>query len=764
MKRIFVTFIAAATLLAGCTKDDTGINTPAEGNQLNLKATVAAMRATATAFEQGDKIGLFLTDLQTDEAAYTNELLTVSATGTLKGTTDLTYPVKTKSVGISAYYPYAEGNTAPTAIPVDLPADQTDVDESEYDLMGANIADMQPTSDEVVLEFSHLLSKVKVEVVAGDDATDVEVADAEVRLLASVKGNVDIVSGAVASPEAATELKGNSLLVLPQEITGVMAKAYTSYGTFDIAAPAGGLVLEAGKMSTVTVKVNVKEQTGMYVSCRIENWQDSDIDSISVEQPLYPDVIDLSENGTANCYVVNKPGQLYCFDATVRGNGKSVGDIIATPINASKAFIYWTTLPIYADPNTTDADYRNNMGLGSDATMNKTIVRKSVKLEGGKVYFYTNPDMADGNVSIAVADADNNILWSWHIWAINDLDLDACAIAIDHPAVKGITMLDRNLGAYSNGSLQTYGDVSNAFGLYYQWGRKDPLPGNRALNGYHYYYYWYDAKTDTDIYKQGTGVASVPKYSAAQFSGWQEAVAYSIANPVFHIVPYGSVVVGGTAPKSISYTSQGSPIWPYTWFKSGVPDDGWSGLWGNPDGKQELGSGSKTIYDPCPVGWRVPEPEAFRFITVDGTDLPTVDSAKNCAWKINCAEPVSDAAVIDATKYHGFHFYVKGAKSLSEDQVVLPDDQTTIFFPASGGIGYTGGPDSPIASNVKWSQIGTNAPLVETVVNQETGAVGINRVTSYMASMRTDGVMRSHTYGARYEQLASAYTVRCIKE
>lgn len=449
----------------------------------------------------------------------------------------MTYPVKTKNVSIAAYYPYSAGVARPASVPVALPEDQTSVKESDIDLMGAYIADMQPTSEVVNLEFSHLLSKVKLQVVAGENATDVEVQDAKVSLVASLAGTVDVTTGTVSGAEAAKEVKGESVIVLPQTISGVMAKVTSSYGTFDIAAPEGGLTLEAGKVNTVTIKVNVKEQTGFYVATRILPWEDVELDEIDIVQPIYPNLINLSENGTANCYVVNKPGQLYCFDATVRGNGKSTEGIAATPINATKAFIYWTTVPVYPDP-TVNENSTATRGLGCDPTMNRTVVRNSVKLEGGKVYFATNGNMSDGNVSIAVADDDNNILWSWHIWAVKDFDLDAAGIEINHPAVKGVTMLDRNLGAYSNGSLQTWGDESNAIGLFYQWGRKDPLPGNRTVSGYHYYYYWYDAKTGTDMYKQGTGTSTSPKYPA-NFNTLEDAIAYSIANPIFHIVSLG---------------------------------------------------------------------------------------------------------------------------------------------------------------------------------------------------------------------------------
>ncbi len=288
MKRIFVTFIAAAALFAGCTKDDTGKDVQAGAKKLNLKATVSETRATATAFEQGDKLGLFLTNLKDGAAAYANEQLTVGADGALKGASELTYPVKTKTVSIAAYYPYAEGVAAATSVPVSLPEDQTSANLSEIDLMGAYVADMEPTNEVVNLEFSHLLSKVVIEVVAGDNATEVEVADAKANLVASLAGNVDVTTGAVSGAEAAKEVKGATVIVLPQTITGVMAKVVSSYGTFDIQAPEGGLSLEAGKVSTVTVKVNVKEQTGFYVATRIKAWEDVNADEIDVVQPIYP--------------------------------------------------------------------------------------------------------------------------------------------------------------------------------------------------------------------------------------------------------------------------------------------------------------------------------------------------------------------------------------------------------------------------------------------------------------------------------------------
>ena len=41
-----------------------------------------------------------------------------------------------------------------------------------------------------------------------------------------------------------------------------------------------------------------------------------------------------------------------------------------------------------------------------------------------------------------------------------------------------------------------------------------------------------------------------------------------------------------------------------TWMKVGTMPEG---IWGNPTGNNEGGKGVKTIYDPCPAGWRVPD-------------------------------------------------------------------------------------------------------------------------------------------------------------
>lgn len=74
---------------------------------------------------------------------------------------------------------------------------------------------------------------------------------------------------------------------------------------------------------------------------------------------------------------------------------------------------------------------------------------------------------AKGNAVVVIEDDAGTILWSWHIWCVNDLDLQGVPIGAH-------TYLDRNLGATATGPDS--GEA--AYGCFYQWGRKDPFPRN----------------------------------------------------------------------------------------------------------------------------------------------------------------------------------------------------------------------------------------------------------------------------------------------
>lgn len=151
---------------------------------------------------------------------------------------------------------------------------------------------------------------------------------------------------------------------------------------------------------------------------------------------------DLSAAGCANSYLVHGAGA-YSFDATVMGNGVSTEPFAATKLSPPSAALLWQDAP----------------ALLSD-----------VRLEEGRVHFTAGE--GQGNVLIAVRDADGRILWSWHIW-VTDYDP-----SLQAPKLNGLSWMTRNLGALSD----DYDETGSAKGFVYQWGRKDPFPSGAGWN------------------------------------------------------------------------------------------------------------------------------------------------------------------------------------------------------------------------------------------------------------------------------------------
>lgn len=169
--------------------------------------------------------------------------------------------------------------------------------------------------------------------------------------------------------------------------------------------------------------------------------------------------------------------------------------------------------------------------------------------EVGVISCTTGTKLRDGNAVIAAMDADGNILWSWHLWICENYDPEAREQVYYREA--GV-MMDRNLGAIST----TPGN-SGANGLLYQWGRKDPFLGSSSISA------------------AQKAASSGREWSVTASSAGRGTIEYAIAHPM--------TFIAGNANNG---------DWKYG---EDVRTD--YSRWGT----------SKTIYDPCPPGWRVPD-------------------------------------------------------------------------------------------------------------------------------------------------------------
>lgn len=155
--------------------------------------------------------------------------------------------------------------------------------------------------------------------------------------------------------------------------------------------------------------------------------------------------VNLSEDGTANCYLVQKAGD-YKFKAVQGNTDGTVG-------NVKSVEVLWESFGTTTAPNVGD-------------------IIASTSYHDGYIRFSTPETFAEGNAVIAAKNAKGVILWSWHIW---------CASEGWKKQVyynNAGTMMDRNLGATS----AKPGDVGS-LGLFYQWGRKDPFLGAGSVSG-----------------------------------------------------------------------------------------------------------------------------------------------------------------------------------------------------------------------------------------------------------------------------------------
>ncbi|MGM9764982.1 MAG: hypothetical protein ACI3ZO_01365 [Candidatus Cryptobacteroides sp.] len=164
-----------------------------------------------------------------------------------------------------------------------------------------------------------------------------------------------------------------------------------------------------------------------------------------------------------------------------------------------------------------------------------------------------------GNALVGICDASGNVLWSYHIWVseINDLKYT-------NETAGDFTMMDRALGAVS----VTLKD-QNSYGYFYQWGRKDPFPRPVPLT----------RPTSDDKYKNADVELTANTASTAETG----TIGYAVSHPDTRILDAKS------------------------WYFGGTP----AGLWGNSKGTYEGGKGVKTIYDPCPEGYRVADPMCY---------------------------------------------------------------------------------------------------------------------------------------------------------
>lgn len=196
-----------------------------------------------------------------------------------------------------------------------------------------------------------------------------------------------------------------------------------------------------------------------------------------------------------------------------------------------------------------------------DAAKGQFTPNEAHRLTSDYKFTVYSVDQSQGGATIAVVgiyDKDKNLLWTFMFQRYRDYDPPK---DVEYPAL-GVKLMDRNLGS-ANGNSNLSGNL-NGYAAYYQWGRKDP-------------FMW-----GMDQHAQWKRIARP--------SGCDRE--YVASHPYKMIIP----------PSESSF-----------WME----DNNIEGLWG---GKNTAGVpadeyiGHKTVYDPCPEGYRVPDYRVIKYV------------------------------------------------------------------------------------------------------------------------------------------------------
>lgn len=250
-----------------------------------------------------------------------------------------------------------------------------------------------------------------------------------------------------------------------------------------------------------------------------------------------------------------------------------------------------------------------------------------VELRNGRILFTAGS--ARGNALIAGYDAGGNIVWSWHIWLTGPAE--------DLAFGDGNTYMPLDLGAQTS----VPGENPSP-GLKYQWGRKDPFPAG-------------------------------PESETVAFA---EAFATTVANGGHRwesvpIPPSCDVAYACGKPMTFFYDPDGSSD--YNW--NSQKDDG---LWGDP----------KTVYDPCPPGYKIPPYGAWR--DMDESNFVWDDALRGRLYSAGGTESwfaaggvrwgdIDDPGLLGDVRNDGYYWlstvYGKNARCLTFNTGwIIPDD------------------------------------------------------------------------------------------
>lgn len=262
---------------------------PVEKLPINISTSIT--RATETAFENGDQIGLFVVNRNADGTPdalkpsgnyVDNMLFTYNSTWT--PATSVYWKDNNTKADFYLYYPYRKTVTSVSAMPFDINANQSAVAAYKAaDLLIGSTLNVAPTKSAVSIVAKHVMSQVEIVLKAGAGFTESSLAASKVAVSLNglkTSATVDIASAAVTAKGSATTITpykdgtAYRAIVIPQKVSQTNLITVNVDGR-DFNLPKA-FTFTGGKRHTFTVTL---EKTSSGVNVTIGAWEDDGTDN-----------------------------------------------------------------------------------------------------------------------------------------------------------------------------------------------------------------------------------------------------------------------------------------------------------------------------------------------------------------------------------------------------------------------------------------------------------------------------------------------------
>ncbi len=326
-----------------------------------------------------------------------------------------------------------------------------------------------------------------------------------------------------------------------------------------------------------TYNISINSIGNAATDSRIEDWG-----VVDFSEPKYE---------LSNCYILNP--------SSVEGGSRKF------KIPVERVDIYWGNQGYASNSNNvlgTNRQWEVSVIWADFDYKDKVTFTKATGKGSGDTFTVEVKNGTKGNMVVGVKMPTTNILWSWHLW-ITDYRPDDSADPDNiltgtyvYPVYGGEIhryagtewtdgkykesfIMDRNLGALSPDYVANAGQGS----LYYQFGRKDPFPGNVTI---------YNNEGPTNI----TIVKTLS-------SGGR--MDYSVRNPKEFI--------------AIANWTADEPLYNPTTFDATII---WHDKKAQPTSENP---NPKSIFDPCPEGWCLPDVDVWSDFRTNSVSSPTTN-------------------------------------------------------------------------------------------------------------------------------------------